>query len=322
MDAYVPGQPLFHGTRHDFPKLKRNALGILWTTPEPGIAAEYARVWYDKKPLVYAWEITLKPRAKVVELTDLSQPAIRALFDATNEVRGSYLGPWTERDWAEHSDFGTLEQFRWAARFLAERRVDAVVVQDKQGTTDVRHMSVAVLRMSAIDTLQRVVISGEEPPSGAYEAQNPVPPEKPMRLKVRDWDWGGKFSVDGFSGRTRVGYIDVFPVPSDEPGAQIAEQMGGLAAWTVNSVALRGDEWKRKGYGTQLYLAGFAEAVRRSGGPVIVGAARPMRGYVGTSAAATRVWERLLMEYPAHPTVMALRFSPEDIEPWMLPRER
>ena len=158
---WKPGMPLYHGTFHDFPKPKLGRGGAFWTTPDPAIAAKYARPYYVRKPEVFAWEVHLSPSAKVFNLRDLSQRPIRALFDAINEARHySLFGPWSEEYWARNADFGNLEANLWAAGFLRKKKVDALIIADVQGTSREEHESVAILRMGAIESLQRVVIVG------------------------------------------------------------------------------------------------------------------------------------------------------------------
>jgi len=142
---------------------------------------------------------------------------------------------------------------------------------------------------------------------------NPTPPEKPLRIVV-DVPRSGHIDVQGFLGAKKIGYLvltrvqptkDLRPLPS-------------LPTWVVENVALR-SEAIGMGYGTQLYCAAFAAAVAASDGPILAGAAADMVGWIATSGAARRVWERLRADYPSHPSLMAIVFRPEDVEPWMLP---
>lgn len=141
----------------------------------------------------------------------------------------------------------------------------------------------------------------------------------------------GWFAVVGWSGNSKAGYVDCKPVkPRDERarGHAIRELLGGLPGWFISNAFLAGEKFRHQGYGTQLYCCAFAEAVRLSGGPVVVGSAQAMTmepGFsVGTSKEAEAVWKRLRQEgkYPFHPDLDALVFTPEDIEPWMLPYKR
>lgn len=159
-------------------------------------------------------------------------------------------------------------------------------------------------------------------------ATNPKAPAKPLRIVIQSFDDDrGQFAVTGFLGSSKVGYVDCYPLrerESDLPGHAVRELLGGLPGWVVRDAFLAHEKYRHQGYGTQMYMAAFAEAVRRSGGPIVIGAARPMLGYVGTSKDAEAVWARIIGEglYPAHPSKQAVVFRPEDVEPWMLPRKR
>lgn len=144
---------LYHGAKREFKTLKRNGLGILWLAFNPVVAVEYALPSYIKQG--YLWTVTLKSDARIVALNDLRQPAIRALFEATNEARRSGLGPWSEADWKNHADFGVFEQFQWASRFLTQRRIDGVLVNDKLSTTDIRHPSIGLFKLNTIASAER-----------------------------------------------------------------------------------------------------------------------------------------------------------------------
>lgn len=161
-------------------------------------------------------------------------------------------------------------------------------------------------------------------------AENPKPPAKPLHLVVVNGPYGG-FDVIGWQGSSKVGYVVCEPVKAkdeDRRGHQISRDLGGYPAWFVKDAFLADAKYRGAGYGTQMYLCAFAEAVLRSGGPVVVGSAQSMARTptfgIGTSADAKRVWDRLIAEgiYKAHPTQQAIVFRPEDIEPWMLPAKR
>lgn len=164
--------------------LRPNSLGIVWLTPSKVAATEYAAPYYA--PRGYVWSVTLKPHRRVASLTDLESKPIRAFFNAANDVRASGLGGWSEEDWRERVDFGVLEQFRWAARFLAKRGLDAVVVRDSIGTTGIPHVSLALLRKSAIEdmTVEEVELPGRGRLLGDIERAVAAhePKENPIRV--------------------------------------------------------------------------------------------------------------------------------------------
>jgi hypothetical protein len=159
-DLQQPLGLLYHGTYHDFDKLRLNANGVLWLTPNPVVAAEYGSPYYSKRDTAIVWRVKLKPTAKVVELDDLSHPAVRALFENQN-VRlqsSSPFGARTEQAWRQVADFGLLEE-RGAIPFLKGKRVDAVTVKrDTLGTTPIPHDSVALLRLSAIESADKTTL--------------------------------------------------------------------------------------------------------------------------------------------------------------------
>ncbi|NBT36301.1 MAG: GNAT family N-acetyltransferase [Betaproteobacteria bacterium] len=156
---------------------------------------------------------------------------------------------------------------------------------------------------------------------------NPKPPQKPLHLVIVNGS-RGEFDVIGWLGNARVGYVVCTPLKEARTaarGQEVRVDLGGLPAWFIESAFLKDPKYRGKGYGTQLYAAAFAEAAKRSGGPVVIGSAEAIAREpyfrIGTSADAKAVWKRIIDEgiYPAHPTEQAIVFRPEDIEPWMLP---
>lgn len=114
-------------------------------------------VYYHGTSKGYVLKVRLKPDAKIVELTDLSNKAIRALFEDVNEqqrVRG-VTGEWSERDWVRDADFGILEHYRWSAKLLKSKKIDGVLVNDTVGTTGVPHKSLALFRLSTIESVEQ-----------------------------------------------------------------------------------------------------------------------------------------------------------------------
>ena len=150
----------YHGTYHDYEKMKLpQGDRILWLTPNPVVAREYASPYYSKGP-AYVWEIRLKSGSKIINLRDLDHPVVRKAFDALNEAYGStsFAGVWTEDYWRKNVDFGVLEHRRWLPGFFRRNRIDGLVIQDKLGTTPINHESVALLRKSAIQSMERKVV--------------------------------------------------------------------------------------------------------------------------------------------------------------------
>jgi len=157
--TYTAGDPLYHGTYHDFARPRLNAQGILWLTPNPVVATEYGSPYYVKSPTAFLWTIRLKRGAKVLDLADLSQPAIRSLFENQNVRKESTspFGAWSEDYWRQHADFGLLEE-RGAVPFLKAKRVDGVTSRDSLATMGIPHDSVALLRLGAIESMEKSVV--------------------------------------------------------------------------------------------------------------------------------------------------------------------
>jgi len=150
-------QVYYHGTSKDFEKPKLNALGILWLAPNPKVAQEYATPHWVKGP-GYVWEIHLKGGSKVVNLRDLSHPVVREAFDMMNEQARMGMGAWSEEAWGTQADFGMLEYRRWMIGFFKKKRIDGLVVQDTLSTTPLKHESLALLRLAAIESMERKVV--------------------------------------------------------------------------------------------------------------------------------------------------------------------
>jgi hypothetical protein len=146
---------LYHGTTKDYSKPRLNGFGILWLAANPRVAFQYGNKSYSKSDVSYVWEIELKPRVKLAALTDLSNPAIRAAFDAQNEANRHGMGAWTEEDWRQHADFGILERWGWMVGLLKEKGLDGIMLRDTLSTTDIPHESVALFRIGAIARMER-----------------------------------------------------------------------------------------------------------------------------------------------------------------------
>lgn len=155
--------PLYHGTGSDFPALKLNENRILWLTHNPKVAEGYAQ-FRARSHTPYLWKIWLKPTAKVLDLSDLSDKTVRKLRDAINEYlpgSGRLTTHISEEDWPKWADFGLLEGIRWVRGWLKTRKVDAVTCSDALATTGVPHGSVALFSLSAIESAERVVLTNK-----------------------------------------------------------------------------------------------------------------------------------------------------------------
>lgn len=154
--------PLYRGDAETSSRLRLNPLGILWLVTNPVVAEEYAMPYYRDVGTV--WRVALKPDARIYRLKDIDAPPIRKLFEDVNafaRVNG-VSGVFSESYWRKSADFGILETYRWAAKFLARKRVDGLLVSDTLTTTPIPHESLALLRLSAISKAEREVVSREK----------------------------------------------------------------------------------------------------------------------------------------------------------------
>ncbi len=142
-----PGGPWFRGTRDG--NLKPNAHGIVWLAPDQETALSYG-------PRVL--EVRLYPSASIIDLQDLSHPAVRAVKETVSSSREMNLGhPIPDGNWPAWADFGMLEGNLWTVPLLLENGVDGVVVSDYRGTAAVTpHDSLALLDMSTVSSWEEV----------------------------------------------------------------------------------------------------------------------------------------------------------------------
>ena len=187
------GLRLYHGTTANFTKPKLNGFGVLWLAENPRVAAQYGHKHYVRTQVAYVWEIDLKPSAKIANLRDLSNRAIRAAFEAQNEANRSGMGDWSESDWEQRADFGVLERWGWMVGFLKKKGLDGVYVQDTLGTTDIPHTSVALFKLSAIEHMERIEVQRSKLPTIIGEIQR----------DIQNWKKGDRFDPNGSHGLFR-----------------------------------------------------------------------------------------------------------------------
>lgn len=141
----------YHGSPHTFTVLKKNSSGIIWLTPDEGIAAKYATPsWNKNSPNIL--KVIIAPTARIVELSDLGDPVIRKLKDAFSERRAITIGhPISDEDWSKWADFGILEVHNGIWRnFLRARKVDGVTLNDTLLTSTTAHRSLALINPKVI----------------------------------------------------------------------------------------------------------------------------------------------------------------------------
>jgi len=156
--TYDRRQPLYHGTKREFEKPKLNGIGILWLTPDPKAAEIYAGI-RNTTGSGFLWDIRLKPSAKIVDLSDLTSPIIREFYKMVSDIRRSTFGPIDEKDWPKFADFGLLEGYGWAVRFLKSKRVHGATCADTAASVH-GHDSVALFNLNAIDSLEKKALTG------------------------------------------------------------------------------------------------------------------------------------------------------------------
>lgn len=147
----------WHGTYKDYDQIKTQG-GFFWLALSRDIAFRYGNVhWRPDDSRVHLWEIRLHPSAKIVDLRDLTNPIVQKFRNAVNEARGANMnvgGPISEAEWAAWADFGIIEGYRWARRWLMQRKVDGVVVSDTAGGIT-PHDSVALFTVKVIASAER-----------------------------------------------------------------------------------------------------------------------------------------------------------------------
>ena len=173
-------RPLYHGTYHDYEKPKLNRIGILWLTPNPRVAAQYAlTTWSPTKGKGFVWEVLLKSSARIVDLADLSHPVIRELYESLNDIRKHVLGPVSEDSWRAQADFGIFEAYPWTVRFLKSKRIDGATCADRVSTMPIPHDSVALFKLSVIQSVQRVAVDDRGRPEIIGDIQKHIEGWKP-----------------------------------------------------------------------------------------------------------------------------------------------
>jgi hypothetical protein len=156
---WSPGAPLWHGTIHDVEKLRLNLThDTLWLTDERDVAWLYGS---RGKAQSWMWKVHLKPKAKVLNLKDLSNPLIRELKEMVSGVRGFTWGPITDEMWSSFADFGIVEGYQWVPDFFKSHGVDGVWVDDQVASR--KHRSVALFRLSAIESMAKSLVVAHQP---------------------------------------------------------------------------------------------------------------------------------------------------------------
>ncbi len=151
--------PLWHGTTHDVERLRLNLThDTLWLTDEQDVAWLYGS---RGKAQSWMWKVHLKPKAKVLNLKDLSNPLIRELKEVISGVRGFTWGPITDEMWSSFADFGIVEGYQWVPDFFKSRGVDGVWVDDQVASR--KHRSVALFRLSAIESMAKSLVVAHQP---------------------------------------------------------------------------------------------------------------------------------------------------------------
>lgn len=152
---------------------------------------------------------------------------------------------------------------------------------------------------------------------------NPKRPAKPLWIVAKD-SAAKLFELFAYAGgRKKVGFVQVLRV-RNKYAKYVAEELGdaSMPTWYVHVISLK-PHLHGKGYGQQLYATAFAECVRRSNGPCVIGAEETMTTYGETSDMAKASWLRLKQDFrsPESAETFAVLMRPEDVEWWMRPDE-
>ena len=155
---------LYHGTPKDFDKLTLKSGGVLWLTDNRAAAEQYVSGHAYAEQSGFLWTVTLKPGARIVDLSDLSIPVVREIYEGVSDARRSTFGPIASDQWPSFADFGLLEAKPWIVSRLKAARYDAVIVKDALQSTGIPHGSFALLRLSAVQSASRepIVIDRSE----------------------------------------------------------------------------------------------------------------------------------------------------------------
>lgn len=152
-------EAMFHGTATDFDKFKLNKDGILWLAYEPETGEAYASFQERNKNASksFLWHVELKSSAKIIDMEDLSNPAIQEIKRSISEMRKMRFGfEIKDEDWNQYANFSVLEQNPWIRKLLRSKRIDGIVVNDSVTTTSKKHKSIALFNLGAIASASRV----------------------------------------------------------------------------------------------------------------------------------------------------------------------
>lgn len=141
-------QRVFYRGRPTDRSLRLNGDGVLWLALSPDVAQSYGDEHWHTGGTGALWTVTLKPAAKIVDLSDLSNPVVQELKEKVSEIRTYTFGAISDEEWPSFADFGILEGYPWVSGFLKSRHVSGVLLRDSHNEMD--HPSVALLTLSAI----------------------------------------------------------------------------------------------------------------------------------------------------------------------------
>lgn len=142
---------LYHGTRSEFSKLKKNEYGIIWLALDKEVALQYAQGKYYIKATDRVLEVKLKSNAKIVDFRDLKNKHIKEVYDSVSSThRMNFGSEMSEKDWVnDRADFGTIEANLWIIGFLKSKKIDGIIVSDRN--TRQAHLSVALFNPNKIE---------------------------------------------------------------------------------------------------------------------------------------------------------------------------
>jgi hypothetical protein len=179
---------LYRGTRPNEP-LRLNPFGLLWLTDNPEVARRYVR--YGDRGLL--WSVRLRDDAKILDLTDLSIPLTRKVYEALDQHYSTRFSVGVEEEsWSKYAMFSLLEHHPWVRTMLMRSKRQGVVLYDTISTTNVPHISVALFTLKAIESAEAVPVDYDRHETiGDIEAQ------------VERWQRAHPESMKPFRGRAR-----------------------------------------------------------------------------------------------------------------------
>lgn len=144
-------RPLLYRSTFPNEPFRLNEHGILWLTDSPEVAVRYLR--RGREGLL--WKVRLRDDAKIVDLTDLSVPLTRKVYDALDQYMSNKFSVGVDLDsWPKYANFSLLENYPWVRTMLMRAKRQGAVVYDKLAGTNIDHLSVALFTLKAVEAVE------------------------------------------------------------------------------------------------------------------------------------------------------------------------